>query len=519
MIVATGATARQLGLESERALQGRGVSYCATCDASFFRDKVVTVVGGGDSAMEEAIFLARVREQGDLVHRRDEFRASQIMVDRARANEKIELVTPSVVEEVLGDTCVTAVRLRNVETGEARELETDGFFVAIGHDPNTSLFVDQLDHDETGYLDDGREVDRDEHPGRVRGRRRPGSRLPPGGHGRRLGLHGRARRRAVPGVVRGAPRDGADRAARAHRAGLDRSAVRSPPWPAARAGSICSTPTARRCSPIRPSSCTRARSTASSLPAQAEHEPRPALENHGDYVFGVLLVAVAVPDEDRVYYQEIDFVLTPEVALTVRKTPPGEAPFDLAEVQEACDAHGSPSTGLVAYYLVDEVAERYLELVDELDDEIDELEDGSTSGRPNGSGPALGAAPRHAPDPAHARRRPATPSAASSTAASTSRDDRRLPGESSCDFADAYDKLLRATEALDISRDLIAGARDYHQAKIAPRPERGRQEADRDRLAAARPDLHRRRLRPELRPLPRAPLALRLRLLLGADRR
>jgi thioredoxin reductase (NADPH) len=152
VIVATGASARQLGLESEVRLQGRGVSYCATCDASFFRDKIVTVVGGGDSAMEEASFIARFASKVYLVHRRDEFRASQIMVDRVRANDRIELVLSTVVEEVQGDTSVTSVRLRNVETGETTELETDGFFVAIGHDPNTALFVDQLDHDENGYL-------------------------------------------------------------------------------------------------------------------------------------------------------------------------------------------------------------------------------------------------------------------------------------------------------------------------------------------------------------------------------
>ena len=152
VIVATGATARQLGLESEQRLQGRGVSYCATCDASFFRDKVVVVVGGGDSAMEEATFITRFASTVHLVHRRSEFRASPIMVDRARADEKIELVLDSVVEEVLGENKVTGVRLRNVVTGDVRDLEADGLFVAIGHDPNTALFVDALDHDENGYL-------------------------------------------------------------------------------------------------------------------------------------------------------------------------------------------------------------------------------------------------------------------------------------------------------------------------------------------------------------------------------
>ena len=154
VIVATGATARQLGLESERRLQGRGVSYCATCDASFFRDRVVVVIGGGDSAMEEATFIARFASKVYLVHRREEFRASPIMVDRARASEKIEFVLNTVVEEVLGtdEGKVTGVVLRDVDTGETRELATDGFFVAIGHDPTTGLFLDQLDHDEAGYL-------------------------------------------------------------------------------------------------------------------------------------------------------------------------------------------------------------------------------------------------------------------------------------------------------------------------------------------------------------------------------
>ena len=152
VIVATGATARQLGLESERGLQGRGVSYCATCDASFFREKVVVVVGGGDSAMEEATFIARFASKVYVVHRRDEFRASQIMVDRAAAEPKIEFVLNTVVEEVLGDTKVEGVRVRNVESGETQELEADGFFVAIGHDPTTGLFLDWLDHDDAGYL-------------------------------------------------------------------------------------------------------------------------------------------------------------------------------------------------------------------------------------------------------------------------------------------------------------------------------------------------------------------------------
>jgi thioredoxin reductase (NADPH) len=154
VIVATGATARQLGLESERSLQGRGVTYCATCDGAFYRDQDVVVVGGGDSAMEEATFLTKFASKVTLIHRRDEFRASQIMIDRARANEKVELLTPYVVEEVLAgdDGKMRAVVLRNADSDETRELPASGLFVAIGHDPTTALFLDQLDHDDAGYL-------------------------------------------------------------------------------------------------------------------------------------------------------------------------------------------------------------------------------------------------------------------------------------------------------------------------------------------------------------------------------
>ena len=154
VIVATGASARQLGIPSEQLLQGRGVSYCATCDAAFFREKVVVVVGGGDSAMEEATFLTRFADKVYVVHRRDEFRASPIMVDRARENEKVEFVFNSTIDEVLGtdEGRVTGVRLRNTVTDETSEIEADGIFVAIGHDPTTALFLDWLDHDEQGYL-------------------------------------------------------------------------------------------------------------------------------------------------------------------------------------------------------------------------------------------------------------------------------------------------------------------------------------------------------------------------------
>ena len=152
VIVATGASARWLGLDSEERLKGRGVSACATCDGAFFKDKHVVVVGGGDSAFEEALFLTRFGFKVTLVHRRDEFRASQIMVDRARDNDKIEFKTPYAVDEVLGDESISGVRLRNTETGETEEIDAGALFVAIGHDPNTKLFLDQLDHDANGYL-------------------------------------------------------------------------------------------------------------------------------------------------------------------------------------------------------------------------------------------------------------------------------------------------------------------------------------------------------------------------------
>jgi thioredoxin reductase (NADPH) len=154
VIVATGATARQLGLESEILLQGRGVSYCAVCDAAFFKQRKVVVVGGGDSAMEEASFLAKFATEVVVVHRRNEFRASKIMQDYARAKDNVSFMTPYGVDEVVGeDGAMTAVRLRNLSTDEVVTIKADGLFVAIGHDPNTELFKDWLDHDTAGYLE------------------------------------------------------------------------------------------------------------------------------------------------------------------------------------------------------------------------------------------------------------------------------------------------------------------------------------------------------------------------------
>jgi len=155
VIVSTGATARMLGLESEQRLLGHGVSTCATCDGFFFRGKRLAVVGGGDSAVEEATFLTKFATQVTVVHRRDELRASKIMATRARDNPKIDFRWNAVVDEVVGNGQVEGVRLRDTVTDERSDLEVDGVFVAIGHDPNTALFRDQLDCDEGGYIRTG----------------------------------------------------------------------------------------------------------------------------------------------------------------------------------------------------------------------------------------------------------------------------------------------------------------------------------------------------------------------------
>jgi len=154
LIVASGASARWLGLDSEQKLIGRGVSSCATCDGFFYRGKKIMVVGGGDSAMEEANFLTRFGSEVTLVHRRDQFRASKIMLDRVRHNPKIKMLTSTVVEDVLDadQHLVTAARLKNLATGAVWEQEVDGFFVAIGHIPNTAVFKGQIDTDPEGYI-------------------------------------------------------------------------------------------------------------------------------------------------------------------------------------------------------------------------------------------------------------------------------------------------------------------------------------------------------------------------------
>src|SRR5215217_5595587 len=144
VVIATGAKAKWLGLPGEQRLMGRGVSGCATCDGFFFKDRRVAVVGGGDTAMEEALFLSKYAGEVLLIHRRDQFRASKIMLDRARKNPKITFLTDTVIQDVLGEDSVEGIRIKNLETEEEREIEVEGFFAAIGHAPATGLFKDQV---------------------------------------------------------------------------------------------------------------------------------------------------------------------------------------------------------------------------------------------------------------------------------------------------------------------------------------------------------------------------------------
>ena len=154
IVISTGASARLLGLDSEKELMGHGVSACATCDGFFFKEKEVLVVGGGDSAAEEAIFLTKFASKVTIVHRRDEFRASKIMADRVFANDKIDIMWNSAVEDIYGskETGVTGVKIKDTVSGELKDVDCDGIFMAIGHVPNTGIFKGQIDLDDKGYI-------------------------------------------------------------------------------------------------------------------------------------------------------------------------------------------------------------------------------------------------------------------------------------------------------------------------------------------------------------------------------
>ena len=207
LIIATGASAKYLGLPSEQAFMGKGVSGCATCDGFFYRDQVTCVIGGGNTAVEEALYLSNIAEKVYLVHRRDKFKAEPILVDKLMDKVKagkIELKLFHTLDEVLGDaTGVTGVRLKDTKTGETEDLKLQGCFIAIGHQPNTEIFQGQLEmkdgyiitpHGPAGLCDD------DQRAGRLRRRRRAGPRVPPGHHQRRHRLHGRPGRPALPGT-------------------------------------------------------------------------------------------------------------------------------------------------------------------------------------------------------------------------------------------------------------------------------------------------------------------------------
>lgn len=158
VIVTVGANPRHLGIPGEKELTGRGVSYCATCDGAFFRNKNVVVIGGGDSALEEAIFLTRFASRVDVIHRRDSLRAGQTLQKRAFSSEKIHFIWDTVPEEILGDNAVKSIRLRNVKTNEVTDYPTDGVFIFIGHDPNSDMFKGQLERDPFGYVITDREM-------------------------------------------------------------------------------------------------------------------------------------------------------------------------------------------------------------------------------------------------------------------------------------------------------------------------------------------------------------------------
>ena len=233
-ILATGSGYRKLGLPREEELSGRGVSWCATCDGFFFREQHIAVVGGGDSAIEEATFLTRFGSKVSLIVRRDELRASKIMQERAFADPKLEIVWNSVVEEINGDDRLESLTLRDTVTGETRALDATGLFIAVGHDPRSELLVGQVDLDDNGYVL-VEQPSTAHQPARRLRRRRPGRPpLPPGDHRGRHRLRGRPRRRALPRHPRPRGRDGRGGPDRGRRRGRHRD--RADRRPLTRAG-------------------------------------------------------------------------------------------------------------------------------------------------------------------------------------------------------------------------------------------------------------------------------------------
>ena len=403
------------------------------------------------------------------------------MVDRARANEKIEFLTPTSSTRCSGDdeqddaACASA----HVETGETRELEADGLFVAIGHDPNTALFLDWLDHDEAGYLVTQARLDRDEHPGRLRRRRRPGPHLPPGGHRRRLRLHGRARRRALARRARGHTSSRPRRPALVAPAG--RGASVAARMAAATAGSTCSTRLADELRRAAPGG--RPRPGAEQLLAPAAARGRAAAEARGPRRLRLRHLPrrrSPSPDEDAsTTRRSISSSRATCSSRSGRRRRTAGHPCDPHPAQEAC--RHDDTAGMIAYHLIDDIAERYLDLVDDAE-RGDRRARGPRRGvdRRADVAPRLSEPPpRHPPHPPHARadarRRPRD----RRQPRSSSRASEVLHARRRARFGDAYDKLLRAADGLE-----LVPRPGRRRPRLLPgedreRPERGDEAADR----------------------------------------